>query len=100
MNSIPCPQFRENLIRANLSGLYEQDSLCEDICGGLFEGYDDTRQKGLLVWGEPWQTGSWEISDGFAQRWGWLLKGCREMVDATNRWRESRGEERLIIEIE
>lgn len=100
MDSIPDPQFRENMIKADLEGLFDEDELCDDMIGGLFDGYNDCETRGLLVWGEPWMTSSWELSDGFAAKWGWLLKGCREMVNATNRWREGRGEERLVVEIE
>ena len=54
--------------------------------------------RGLLVWGEPWEVGSWEVSEGFVGRWGFLLRGCGEMVRATNGWREGRGEEALVVE--
>ncbi|KAF2873691.1 hypothetical protein BDV95DRAFT_605172 [Massariosphaeria phaeospora] len=102
LDSVPCPLFRDNLIRANAGEIGEFDSevLCNDICGGLYDGFDDTAQKGLLVWGEPWLVASWEISEGFAEKWGWLLWGCREMVEITNGWRAERGEDRLVIEIE
>lgn len=98
--SIPCARLRDNLILAEMGERWEEEELCEDICGGLFEGYDDTSRKGLMVWGEPWQVQSWEMTDGFVEKWGWLVRGCTEMVESTNRWRESRGEERLIIEVE
>jgi hypothetical protein len=94
IDSIPCPRLRDNLIREQ--GKYDEDELCEDVCGGLYEGYDDCEARGLLVWSSPWEVGSWEISVGFAERWGWLLAGCDEMWRATDRWREGRGEEALV----
>lgn len=94
IDSIPCPRLRDNLIREQ--GKYDEDELCEDVCGGLYEGYDDCEARGLLVWSSPWEVGSWEISVGFGERWGWLLAGCEEMWRATDRWREGRGEEALV----
>jgi hypothetical protein len=99
LDSIPCPQLRDNMICAEVDGNLNEDDLCEDICGGLYEGYDYTRQKGMLVWGEPWQISSWEITEGFAEKWKWLLRGCTNMMQSTNRWRQSRGEEDLTIDI-
>lgn len=78
-----------------MAGVFDEDAFCTDICGGLFEGFDDCAARGVLVWGDPWEVGSWEVSEGFWRKWGWLLKGCEEMIEATNRWRIGRGEEVL-----
>jgi hypothetical protein len=91
--SFPCQRLRDNLLWEQ--GKYDEDELCEDVCGGLYEGYDDCEARGLLVWSSPWEVGSWEISVGFGERWGWLLEGCDEMWRATDRWRERRGEDSL-----
>ncbi|KAL1597688.1 hypothetical protein SLS60_008174 [Paraconiothyrium brasiliense] len=95
IDSIPCPKLRDNLIIA--TGSFNDDVLCDDICGGLYDGFDHVESRGLLVWGDPWLIASWEISPGFLSRWGFLLKGCEEMLRATNGWRESRGEEPLVM---
>lgn len=97
LDSIPSPQLRDNLILASTQELFDEDEFCDDICGGLWSGYDDTEKKGLLVWGEPWMQGSWEVSEGFARKWGWLLRGCWDLLESTNRWREVRGETRLEV---
>lgn len=74
------------------------DELCDDVCGGLYDGFDECEARGMLVWGDPWLVGSWEISAGFLEKWGpLLLRGCGEMMRATNRWREGRGEEPLVV---
>jgi hypothetical protein len=99
VDSIPCPNLRDNIIRAETSTSLDEDELCNDLCGGLYDGFDDCEQRGMLVWGEPWRIDSWEISPGLAQKWGWLFKGCEEMIESTNRWREQRGEERLVVEV-
>jgi hypothetical protein len=33
------------------------------------------------------------------KKWGWLLEGCEGVMEATNWWRASRGEEPLVVEI-
>jgi hypothetical protein len=75
------------------------DELSADVYGGLFEGFSDLEAQGLLLWGDPWRQDSWELTEGFIKKWGFLLKGCVELVEATNRWRESRGEDRLVVEV-
>lgn len=100
LDSVPDPTFRDNLILATTQELYDADDFCNDMCGGLWEGYNDCERRGFLVWGEPWRVESWEVSEGFARKWGGLLRGCEEMMGATNRWRELRGEERIVLEVE
>jgi hypothetical protein len=68
LDSIPCPLFRDNLILATSRNLFDEDEFCDDLCGGLWSGYNDSEKRGLLVWGEPWQMSSWEISEGFARK--------------------------------
>ncbi|KAF2727324.1 hypothetical protein EJ04DRAFT_395206, partial [Polyplosphaeria fusca] len=91
IDTIPCAQLRDNLI--STLGQWDEDEICDDVCGGLYEGFDEVEARGLLCWGEPWRVESWEISRGFGGRWGWLLGGCAEMREATVRWRRGRGEE-------
>ena len=40
-----------------------------------------------------------QISEGFARKWAFLLKGCGDLIKSTNRWRKVRGEKRLIVEM-
>ena len=95
--TFPFPSVRNNLILLN--GSYDEDDLCCDVVGGLYEGFNDVEARGIMVWGEPWSPDGWEASEGFVKKWGFLLKGGVELIESTNRWRERRGEERLIIEI-
>ena len=55
-------------------------------------------KKGLLVWGEPWDIANWEATPGFLKRWGWMMDGCRPLLEASNTWRAIRGEEPLSWE--
>ena len=74
-------------------GTYDANALCLDVLG-LFHGYEGRECNGAMVWGDPWDLGNWEVSEGFVGKWGWLLKGCQELVEATNYWRGRRwGEE-------
>ncbi|KAF2008392.1 hypothetical protein BU24DRAFT_437934 [Aaosphaeria arxii CBS 175.79] len=101
VDSVPSPTLRDNLTIAIATGdpRFDEDALCGDMCGGLWDGYDNCAEYGILVWGEPWLVESWEVTQGFLRRWGWLLKDCSDMIRASNDWRESRGEERLIVEV-
>ncbi|KAH8648984.1 hypothetical protein BGZ60DRAFT_422771 [Tricladium varicosporioides] len=94
---LPCPQMRDNLILAD--GNYDEEELCGDLVGGLYEGFDEVECKGIMVWGEPWSPTGWEATEGFVRKWGWILRGCHEAVQATNYWRSKRGEEKLVIEV-
>lgn len=89
--------MRDNLILN--SGKFDPDELCCDLVGGLYEGFDDVQLRGILVWNDPWSSDGWEVTEGFAKKWSFLLKGCSELMESTNRYRESRYEERLIVEV-
>ena len=97
IKTIPFPAMRDNLIL--LAGKYDSDDLCNDLGQALYNGFDDVERRGCLVWGEPWRGYGWEVSEGFVRKWGFLLKGCADVIDSTNRWREVRGEDMLVIEI-
>ncbi|KAH7136941.1 hypothetical protein B0J13DRAFT_609758 [Dactylonectria estremocensis] len=97
IDMIPSPEFRDNLILNQ--HLYDGDDLCDDLVGGLYEGFDDVNVRGMMLWGDPWFEDGWEMSEGFVNKWGFLLKGCKRMVESTDRWRERRGEGRLVFEV-
>ncbi|KAI0837429.1 hypothetical protein F5Y06DRAFT_89329 [Hypoxylon sp. FL0890] len=97
MDTFPWASMRDNLVLNR--GKYDADDLCIDLMGGLYEGFNEVEKTGLIVWGEPWSETGWEVSERFAIKWSFLLKGCHTLVESTNRWREARGEERLIIEV-
>ncbi|KAI1146941.1 hypothetical protein F4825DRAFT_439129 [Nemania diffusa] len=97
LDTFPCPRLRDNIL--SYINFINEDELCEDIMGGLFEGFDNIELNGVLVWGEPWSPAGWEVTQGFAKRWGFLLKGCDALLGATNKYRAARGEEDLILEL-
>ncbi|TVY44369.1 hypothetical protein LSUB1_G000697 [Lachnellula subtilissima] len=97
IDCLPIGAMRDNLI-INF-GKYDHDELCCDLIGGLYEGFDDIQLRGILVWSDPWLSDGWEVTEGFAKKWSFLLKGCSELIESTNRYRASRYEERLIVEV-
>lgn len=66
----------------------DEDLICEEMAMSS-EG------NGLIVWGPAERIESWEVTEGFAGKYSWLLKGCADLQRATNRWREARGDEPL-----
>ncbi|OJJ02995.1 hypothetical protein ASPVEDRAFT_170221 [Aspergillus versicolor CBS 583.65] len=91
LDFFPFPRMRDILIAAEC--LFDDDDLCHDLMA-----FWDTRNTGatLVVWGEPWDPRSWEVTEGFAEKWGWLLRGSTELLVSTNYWRRKRGERPLV----
>lgn len=67
--------------------------------GGRIDADDEVTagRKGLIVWGEPHETQSWEATPGFLAKWAWVVEGCEELVETSNRWRVHRGEEPMRL---
>lgn len=79
---LPFPQFRDNLLRAG------------DVIDS-YEFWDDMVSGKLKVWGKtPWDRRGWEMQEEFATKWSWLV--ADDILEETNFWRVSRGEEPLL----
>jgi hypothetical protein len=68
----------------------------------LSDSYVDTDEittgrNGLIIWGEPHDMQSWEVTPGFLAKWSWAVEGCDELVEISNRWRMRRGEEPIRL---
>ena len=90
----PIPRMRDNMLLAGDS--YDEYELCNnlvDFCDVPSE------RTGLVIWGEPWDPAGWEVSESFLKRWGWVVKGCVELLTSTNYWRKQRDEELLVFEV-
>jgi len=126
VDGFPYRELRDNFIRAGES--FDTEEFCMDILygveaseedvgdggeqgrgrgGGQGQGQCEGMSKvagisngrtGLIVWSDPWLTGSWEVEEGFARKYSWLLRGCRDICESTNFWRRSRGEPPLRFE--
>jgi hypothetical protein len=95
---IPHPVWRDKLIES--VGSFDADQLWSDTVGSLFEDTGDNETaRGVVLWETPWHWGGWELSEAFVMKWAWALKGCEELLQATNKWREKRGEDRIVIKL-
>jgi hypothetical protein len=88
--------MQENLLLAEAEDGYDEYGLCNDLVDFCNVPNDKT---GLIVWKEPWDSSGWEVSEAFLKKWGWVVRGCRELMVSTNFWRERRGEKRLVWEV-
>lgn len=70
----------------------DDSQFCRDLMG--FWAMPD-EDNCMIVWGDPWDPMKWEVTETFLRRWGWLVKGCPEIIWSTNFWRQVRGEKRL-----
>jgi hypothetical protein len=96
---MPHPVWRDNLILR--SGTFHHSELASDIVGALFDGVTASKceEQGIVVWSPPWHPSGWELSKGFLRKWGWIISGSEdEVLRTTNKWREERGEEPLVLE--
>jgi hypothetical protein len=97
ISSFPFPKSRDNMIRhAGSSSIQE---MAEDVYGRLREGFTNMDQRAVMVWGEPWMPDAWEFTGPFLRKWKFLLGDCSDLIRTTNRWREIRGEKRLVIDL-
>ncbi|TVY59675.1 hypothetical protein LSUE1_G007279 [Lachnellula suecica] len=94
---IPYPTLRDNILRNQDS--IDADELCSDFLGGMYEGLSEVQHRGMVLWGEPWDGAGWEISEGFARKWARLLRGCGDVIAASNEVEGGQGEVRLVVEV-
>jgi hypothetical protein len=89
LDLFPWPKVRDNMLMAfEDPDICDDDELCHDICE--YQGHESDAV--VIVWGDAWDPRSWEITPAFLKKWGWLLRGCDEFLEATNYWRAKRGE--------
>lgn len=80
---IPFSSLRDSLLRAS-----------EVIRGAEF--WSDMVSGNVRVWGmTPWDKRGWEVQESFANKWWWLI--TEEVLEETNFWRVSRGENPLLL---
>ncbi|KAF4449477.1 abhydrolase domain-containing [Fusarium albosuccineum] len=124
---VPDPTLRDNILLALQDGLIDVVELQADLVGQICQetitaakaqprkGFEqsasqsrkqnatrslsDEGQLGMLVWSDPWCADGYEMAEAFIRRWSFLFKGCWRFLGATNKWRISRGEEPLELDI-
>ncbi|PYI05428.1 hypothetical protein BO78DRAFT_345705 [Aspergillus sclerotiicarbonarius CBS 121057] len=94
LDFFPHPRMRDQLIVAGDG--FDDEQLCTDIMGFWS---DEKGDPGLVIWGNPWEVGNWELSEGFLRKWGWAVTGCTELIRSTNYWRAMRGEKQLPMHV-
>jgi hypothetical protein len=53
--------------------------------------------QGLVISGEAYREDSWELTPAFVRKWTWVVDGCEEVINISNRWRQSRGDAPLRL---
>jgi hypothetical protein len=91
LDLFPIPTMRDNIFR--LGEDYDDAPLCYDLVEFC---HAPGERSGLIVWGDPWDPSNWEVTEEFLRKWGWVLRGCRELFVSTNYWRGRRGEKKLF----
>lgn len=118
---LPFPQIRNNLIQweahvdvvdflkdlfgdlvnDNLSVTPEISESFSTSAKVLLQGEDEDMVTAgrtcLIVWGDAHLTENWEATPGLFKKWAWLLEGCQELIDISNRWRAIRGENPIVL---
>lgn len=91
---LPHARLRHNIMMAIAASRIDAKLLCDDLrcSGGLICIQGSWQRCGLVLWGSPQDSQSWEISAGFMYRWGHFLQGCEDLLASTNVWRAQRGE--------
>ncbi|KAI9042467.1 bZIP transcription factor [Aspergillus affinis] len=90
LDIFPFPQIRDNLITAQDD--FDDEELCHDLMAFWDPG---NSEAAVLIWGSPWDPRNWEVTEAFVRKWGWVLNGCLEIQESSNRWRRMRGERHL-----
>ncbi|KAJ4863487.1 hypothetical protein T069G_00017 [Trichoderma breve] len=86
---LPFPRIRDNLILNEHR--FNHWELILDLIG-----YPVSRIKCLILWGDPDRPQDWEATPGFMEKWGWVTEGYPEILQYSNQWRISRGEEPMV----
>jgi hypothetical protein len=92
MDFFPDAHLRDVLINAN--DRFNRPQLCADFMGN---GVGFEARPGAILCGEPSDPMSWEFTEQFLKKWGWLFKDCPIVLKATNHWREDRGDPPIEI---
>ncbi|KAI0424422.1 hypothetical protein F5Y09DRAFT_324430 [Xylaria sp. FL1042] len=87
---LPVARLRDNILHRNVDS-FDEDELC---CA--FTGRYHASGPGVIVWGAPWDSSGWEVTEEFARSWPWVIESCSDIFQSTNMWRARRGERPLF----
>ncbi|KAI1808416.1 hypothetical protein F4811DRAFT_500775 [Daldinia bambusicola] len=94
---IPDKKMRDNAILA--TGAYKREDIDTVVAGSITGQAHMIEMSGLIVWNDPWQPEAWEMTEGFIKEFPFLVEGCWNLLESTNRWRALRDEEPLVFEL-
>lgn len=97
----PDPIVRDNILRYGEKNIDDYE-FCLDLVGhGTAENLDGctTQEKnGLICWGDPWDMSGWEVTEAFARKYPFFLRGAFQFQESSNKWRVKRGDDPLDFE--
>ncbi|KAF3036935.1 hypothetical protein E8E12_005864 [Didymella heteroderae] len=91
----PLPELRDVILRLSWTDLEAEistDLLDVEEADGL--------KPNLVVWGDAADPRAWEATVPFLKKWGWLVRGCKTLLESTNSWRERRGDRKIAFEVD
>ncbi|KAF5875190.1 uncharacterized protein Bfra_003643 [Botrytis fragariae] len=89
---LPIPQLRDNLLRKK--NQFDEVELCREMRG--VKSAKLGRRNGIIVWRDPWDESGWEVTETFASKWAWVIRGCEGLFRSTDYWRSLREETPLF----
>lgn len=92
---VPIPAMRDNILLAIQTEMMDEEDLCRDFSDIDRCDDGDGVSAPASIWGSSWNIASWEMTPRFLKKWGWLMRGCPQALDATNFWREKRGQAKI-----
>ncbi|KAH6972836.1 hypothetical protein BKA56DRAFT_592894 [Ilyonectria sp. MPI-CAGE-AT-0026] len=93
---LPLLQLRDNLLKPLSVEGFDEDERCLEVFHPA-DHFPMEEQLALIIWGDGDNIRCWEASIAFLRKWGWLLRGCPELLESTNAWRMQRGEKTLKL---
>jgi hypothetical protein len=76
----------------------DDTEMCMDLIGTeerRARAGNKSEAAGCIVWGDPWDVRSWEVTEHFVKKYAWLFEGADELELSTNMHRAKREEEPL-----
>ncbi|KAH7124936.1 hypothetical protein B0J13DRAFT_646956 [Dactylonectria estremocensis] len=95
IDALPDANLRDRIII--WKHLVDKDELENDLFGHLSAQGGGLGLQGIVIWGEPYLTSSWEITEAFFRKWYFLLSESPNLIASTNHWRKIRGEQPLVL---
>ena len=83
LDLFPIPRMRDNILQGIQKGRLDAGELCDEFVCDLVN-LEAGSAASLIIWGDSWEMGKWEFNPEVFRKWGALLQGCGEVLQATN----------------